>query len=103
MNYTERCVNAFKEIGKNLLDTQVAELRNIENSLMISGKLARFKIFNNHLDILQQQLTEEINLMLNNANVVDTVQRDELEIMLRAISAEYINEYMCISFLKNEP
>lgn len=101
MEYINKHISSFRVFAKDALEEEIAALREIENSLLISGKLARFKVFNTHLEQLQQTLNGKIQSITSNAEVSKDV-KEMLEATLNATSAEYINEYMCSSFLKSD-
>ncbi|MCW3124101.1 MAG: hypothetical protein JWQ38_3593 [Flavipsychrobacter sp.] len=102
MKYIEDRLLDFRAYAKEQLESHVAELNNIDNNMLMSGKLARIKIFNAHLQSLQKQLDERKALLLQQPQVSALNISEELERALAIASNDYINEYMCIRFFKND-
>lgn len=100
MEYIKEHISSFRAFAKEALEEEIAALREIENSLLISGKLARFKVFNTHLNQLQHTLTGKIQAIIQTQGAMPG-EKEDLEAALTDITTEYINEYMCSSFLKD--
>jgi hypothetical protein len=100
MDHFEMQISHFRETASNLIKIRVIELNKFKHSHLISGKLVRIKIFNAQLDILKKELNEGLRQILNeNKGSTDYPQ---LEKALSKVYDEYINEYMCVSFIKDE-
>jgi hypothetical protein len=101
MNNIQEDISRFRIVANEILRKQADKLREFNESRLISGKLARFTVFNAHLNVLKKGLDSEINSIINNLpNEVS--YKYQLENALKSVSAEYINEYLCISFVKEE-
>lgn len=102
MNNIQESVAHFRQAANELLKAQADKLKEFNDSRLISGKLARFTVFNAHLNILRKNLDREIASILNGLSDAEPAQKYELENALRNASVEYVNEYLCISFVKDD-
>src|SRR4051812_10225921 len=99
-NKVKEQVAAFSKYARELLEEQQVQLKSAKEHHILSGKLARIKVFNEHLDILKDRLHNMVDAMLGSSRSLPPDQYTKLQQALKSISAEYINEYLCISFIK---
>jgi hypothetical protein len=102
MNYLEESVVRFKSYADTVLKSETDELARMDESHLISGKLARFTIFNAHLNILKKKLDNETKQIITDAERNNAGEIASLEKQLADLQSEYINEYLCISFVKDQ-
>jgi hypothetical protein len=102
MDHKEDIIACYKEFANKQLREQIAELKKYDSSHLVSGKLARFKMFNEHHEILKTRLNQELMLTLNRCSPRPDMDRGALETSLKALCEEYINEYLCLSFLRKK-
>lgn len=101
MSYVEESVSRLKKSADTILAEEALELKRMDESHLISGKMARFTIFNAHLNILKQKLAREIKSVLDEAKQDTSINLHEMEQLLNAVCVYYVNEYMGIDFIKD--
>lgn len=95
MTNLEAQVSRFRVVATELLKERIAELHRYKDSHLITGKLAKIKVFNTQLDIFRQSLNDNIKTIIEE-NKGDVA----LDAALKSTYDEFVNEYMCLSFVR---
>ncbi len=96
----EPTVLSFREYARQVLNEESESLLEYNKNYLLSGKLARLRVFNTHLKNLKQKLNDRIASILVEAT--SAPYYEELKSTLQSVSLEYVNEYIYIGFTKEE-
>ncbi len=94
--------SAFNTYARQLLQEQEAILKSAKDDHVLSGKLARIKVFTEHLEISKEKMQHNIDETLRASASLLPGQYSKLEMTFKGIYAECINDYMYISFIKGK-
>lgn len=96
----EQTVLEFREYANQVLKEQAECLKESNIDPILIGKLARLKVFNTHLEILKQKLSEKTEYLLSQN--VNPNHHNKLRQQLHSVSVDYIHEYLSLNFDKEE-
>jgi len=99
MDNIEMQISGFRDFANERLKAQVLALNKFKHSHLVSGKLAKIKLFNEQLDIFKNELNQMMRTIVAR---FDKGNRAELEAGLSKITDEFVSEYMCLSFIKDD-
>jgi len=100
-NKVKETIKEFSSYAREQLNGQQAALMDVKGDHLLSGKLQRMKVFNEHHELLKENLQEHIRLTLNNMKDLPQEQYNKLNSGLISVYAECINDYLSIPFVKD--
>jgi len=95
----ETQIAGFRDFANERLKAQVLTLNRYKHSHMVSGKLAKIKIFNEQLDVLKNELNTRMHSIIAGSEKSDHAR---LNVRLLKVYNDCISEYMFQSFIRDE-
>jgi len=95
----EPTVLAFREYASQVINEYSEILREYDKYHVLNSRLDRLKTFNTNLGLIKEKLGTKIEMLLKEHTTGGNTLK--LRSALESARAEYINEYMCIGFEKD--
>ncbi len=100
-NKVKETITEFSSYAREQLHSHEAALKDAKNDHILSGKLQRMKVFNEHHEKLKDDLQNQIRTRLDEMKELPQEQYNKLNSGLISVYAECINDYLSITFVKD--